>query len=223
LVALILLAVLLGTSVWRLFAPPTLTVPPAHRLIFNDAIVINPGRDTTPWQTLTIESGRIASITGADTTPKTPETMACRGCFVLPGLIDMHGHFPNAPDHRLFALLFLAHGVTTVRDAGNFDGQIWTTRHDIQTGVYPGPRIAACGPLLNGDPPLWPGSRVVHNATEARQAVTERVAEGADCVKVYSNLTSGTLAAIVAAAVEHNLPVIGSEPRQGTPRGIAVA
>ena len=100
----------------------TLTVPPAHRLIFNDVTVINPGRDTTPQQTVTIASGRIASITGADPTPKTSETMACRGCFVLPGLIAMPVHFPNAPEHRLFALLFLAHGVTTVRDTDNFNG-----------------------------------------------------------------------------------------------------
>jgi hypothetical protein len=134
------------------------------------------------------------------------------GSYVLPGLIDMHVHFPYAPDQPLFALLFLAHGVTTVRDTGNFDGQIWTMRQAITAGTYPGPRIFACGPLLDGEPPLWPGSRVVQDTADAQRAVAERVAEGADCVKVYSNLAPEGLAAIEAAAAAHQLPVIDHVP-----------
>jgi hypothetical protein len=132
--------------------------------------------------------------------------------FVLPGLVDMHVHTPFAfdqADRLLFALLDLSHGVTAVRDTGNFDDSILALRSETALGHFPGPRIFACGPLLDGEPSWWPGSRVVRDRAEARTVVDELANRGVDCIKAYYLLSADALAGIREAAEAHQLPVIG--------------
>jgi imidazolonepropionase-like amidohydrolase len=136
---------------------------------------------------------------------------------VLPGLVDMHVHFPpptGLGQTELFALLFLAHGVTSVRDCGDVDGSASAPARDgAREGRFPGPRVFACGPFVDGPPPLWPNSILVRSADEARAAVRRVAAEGFDCVKVYDRLSAEALAALRDEAAEHGLPVIGHVPR----------
>src|SRR5262249_17995735 len=106
----------------------------------------------------------------------------------------------------------LAHGITTVRNTGDFSGTILKQRQQVQDGKYPGPRIFACGPIIDGDPPFWPGSRVVRNVAEAQAVVDEVAAAGVDCVKGYGRLSGELLAAIREAAARHKLPVVGHVP-----------
>ena len=84
------------------------------------------------------------------------------GMYVLPGLADLHVHFPPAAlpgQTELFAFLFLYHGVTAVRDAGDVDGTASEpARRGIAEGRFPGPRVLACGPFVDGEPPLWKNS-----------------------------------------------------------------
>src|SRR5712692_5186109 len=191
--------------------PPVLTVP-RQGLTLADVTVVNPGRDRRPKPTLTVQGEKITRISD-NTARESAGTQTDRfaGAYVLPGLIDMHVYF-SPPDRNLFALLFLAHGVTAVRDTGNFDGSIWQTRRSILDGEFPGPRIFACGPVLDGDPPVWPHSRVIRNAADAQAAVDEAAAHGANCIKAYSLLSLQALIAIHEAAAKHGLPVIGHVP-----------
>jgi hypothetical protein len=83
--------------------------------------VINPMHGRRAGATLDISSGAIAGI--SDTAAVPPSEFA--GCFALPGLVDMHVHLP--PDNALkltqgAALLYLLHGVTSIREAGDLDG-----------------------------------------------------------------------------------------------------
>ena len=54
------------------------------------------------------------------------------GQYVLPGFIDMHGHIGgsanNIPAEYVFKL-WLAHGITTVREPGSFNGASWVMDH----------------------------------------------------------------------------------------------
>ncbi len=134
---------------------------------------------------------------------------------MLPGLIGMHVHQPpDTPlgDVELAALLFLRHGVTAVRDTGSFDGAIFAERKRIEAGEIAGPRIFACGPILDGDPPFWSGSRVVRTAAEGRRAVDELAALHVNCIKVYDRISADALQGIREAAERHELPVIGHVP-----------
>jgi len=128
------------------------------------------------------------------------------------GLIDLHVHHPISPDVPLFEAMYLAHGVTAIRDTGNFDGLILKYRDRVRDGEFPGPRIFACGPLIDGDPPIWRGSTVVHNAAEAEEAVDKIAASGVNCIKAYQNLTADSLAGLERAAARHRLPVVGHVP-----------
>jgi len=213
-------------ALWSLLRPPTLDVPPPSTTLV-DVTVVNPGRERRQVRTLQVRGGRVAWLGDGGIAPRgdvldperphDPDPQRFAGMYVLPGLIDMHVHQPPATplgDVELAALLFLLHGVTAVRDTGSFDGAILETQRAIRLGEFPGPRIFACGPILDGDPPFWSGSRVVRDAAEARAAVDELAAKKVDCVKVYDRLSPEALAAVREAAERHGLPVIGHVPAQ---------
>jgi hypothetical protein len=133
------------------------------------------------------------------------------GAYVLPGLIDMHVHIPP-PARELTNLLFLVHGITTVRETGDADGTTWQGRARIKAGELPGPRILASGPVLDGEPPFLPTSWPVRDRDEARKAVAALAAQGSDFVKVHHRLSPEALAGIREAAQHHGLGVVGHVP-----------
>jgi len=208
----VVVLVLFVVGLWFLPQPPVLAVPSQKRLMFFNVTVVNPGRDRRAGRTLTIENGQIAAITANPYTISAPEAgTRFSGFYVLPGLIDMHVH--QMPlEAELYGLLFLAHGVTTVRNTGDFSGTILKKRQQLRNGEHPGPRLFACGPIIDGDPPFWPDSRVVRNGTEAQMAVDEVATAGVDCVKVYGRLSGELLATVREAATRHKLPVVGHIP-----------
>ena len=203
--ALLMVVAALGLG-WALRPPNPLKPPPRGALLEN-VTLINPDADRRAGQTLVITGDRIASIQ-----PAANVSGHCSGLYVLPGLIDLHVHHPMAQDVPLFEAMYLVHGVTSVRDTGNFDGLILKYRDRIRDGKFPGPRIFACGPLIDGDPPIWRGSSVVRDAAEAEHAVDKIAATGVDCIKAYQNLTADSLSGVERAAARHHLPVIGHVP-----------
>lgn len=212
------IALALWTLVWALH-PPALPVPEARDRIFRNLRVSEPGRPLRPVSSLVVRDGRIVAIgDGEDEVAPSPglaEAPDLAGLVVVPGLIDLHVHYPprvavgNAP---LWSLLLLAHGVTSVRETGSIDGSVFAVRRAIRAGRRPGPRIFACGSILDGDPPAFPSNRVVTTPEEGRRAVAEQAAAGADCIKAYNLLAPEVLAAIREAASEAGLPLIGHVP-----------
>ena len=74
------------------------------------------------------------------------------GKSVIPGLWDMHVHWYD----KQSLTLFIANGVTGVRQMfGNPDLLRW--RDEIARGSLEGPRMVVASPILDGDPPIWPG------------------------------------------------------------------
>lgn len=118
---------------------------PHQRLVLRGATLID-GTGAPPWGyvDLVIENGYIKDIisVGVPGLPidaaKRPPTegveIDCEGRFITPGLIDSHAHI-GAPFHAargplpsadyVYRLL-LAHGITTIRDTGCFNGLAWT-------------------------------------------------------------------------------------------------
>jgi hypothetical protein len=205
------LAAAAGTCALRL-RPPHLAVPPAGVELDHVTVVV-PGRGRSAGQTLVARDGVIARL--SPTPPGAPPGPFA-GTFVLPGLVDLHVHHPPpllVGERELFALLFLLHGVTTVRDVGGPLPQ-GLARHAraVAQGARAGPRVLRCGPFLDGAPPVWPGARVVRDAAEGRAAVRELAAAGVDCVKLYNELGPEATAGILEAAREAEIPVVGHLP-----------
>jgi imidazolonepropionase-like amidohydrolase len=185
-------------------------VVPRQGVTLSGVTVINPALDRRTSQTVTVDGGTIKSIgTGATSAGDA----GYAGAYVLPGLIDMHVHNPppQSRDLNYFFLMYLRYGVTTIRDTGNA-GWMFAMRRRLLNGGVAGPRAFTSGPILDGDPPVWPFSIIVHNQAEADRAVDGLADRGADFVKVYERLTPDALHEIEAEARRRNLPVVGHVP-----------
>jgi imidazolonepropionase-like amidohydrolase len=162
-----------------------------------------------PGQTVVVKKGRIVTLGPADSTPVPPAALRIegQGRYLLPGLADMHAHVWENND----LLLYLAHGVTTVR---NMWGTIYSLdwRKKIEKGLMLGPRLITTGPLLDGTKPRWPRAWGIRSPQEAVAAVHHHKRLGYDAIKVYDGLDRATFEALVAAARNVELPVVGHVP-----------
>lgn len=199
--------------------PPVLDVPQQGRLVLSDVTIVEPGVSRSAGRTLTIEGGRIVSTDLHDPAATDLETtQRYAKAFVLPGLVDMHGHHPFPwlrGEVRLWDLLYLAHGVTTVRDPGAGDGsRVGTTlldlRERLRNGEIPGPHLYTCGAMVSG-PGELPGSPAASTAEEARPRGRSGCGRRR-LIKVRSRLSPEVLRAVREAAAQHRLRVIGHVP-----------
>jgi imidazolonepropionase-like amidohydrolase len=83
-----------------------------------------------------VREGRIAEVgtTGNVTVPKDTAIIDARGKWILPGLIDMHSHVSDVDIETLPLQLYLANGVTTIRDPGGSVTAARLAQHQIETG-----------------------------------------------------------------------------------------
>jgi len=197
-------------GVWLVFRPPQALPEREPGARIEGVTVVEPGRARTPGRTLVIEGDRIARVEAAGGAGG-----PFAGAFALPGLVDMHVHLPPAMGWggtEAFGFLFLAHGVTSIREVGSLDGTSFEARRRVREGEAIGPRIFACGGFVDGPPPTWPNTRIARDAAEGRAAVEALAAEGADCIKAYQSLSAGALRGVREAAREKGLPVVGHVP-----------
>jgi imidazolonepropionase-like amidohydrolase len=177
-------------------------------------------------QAVVITGNQITAIGQADKIrlPQGAEIVDAGGRFLIPGLWDMHVHslVEGRPDY--FFPLFIANGVTGVRDMGGsmpFD-RINQIRKDLQSGKMVGPRLGAvAGKILDG-----PGTQLnvaipVADPNEARQIVRTFKQGGADFIKVYNRLSRDVYLAIVDEAKKQKLPVAGHVPFELTAEEIS--
>ena len=88
------------------------------------------------------------------------------GRHVIPGLWDMHMHFGGGDtliaENRVLLPLYLAHGVTAVRDAaGDLSSTVLAWRDSVARGLLDGPMIFTSGPKIEGKNSIWPGDTEV--------------------------------------------------------------
>lgn len=207
----VLTAAVVVLAYWLLL-PPKLPVATQKDFVVSDVTIINPGTERFSGQTIVVTQGRIADI--RPVRPDDPDPL-CSGCFAIPGLIDAHVHTPPeiaVGNQELFALLYLAYGVTSVRDVGQSEEGIAEFADRLNTKSLLGPHMYRCGPIIESPPTSWPLAKVVTSAQEARAAVDELADSGVDCIKVYNELTADAYRAIAASAADRDLPLIGHVP-----------
>jgi imidazolonepropionase-like amidohydrolase len=173
-------------------------------------------------QTVVIRNGRIVAMGAAKrvSVPQGAVKIYGRGRYLIPGLADMHVHLEYF-DRDAQLLLFLANGVTTVR---NMDGRpnILEWRQRVVNGTLLAPTIFTAGAILEGKPPFRNDNRVVETVAQAEAAVAEQKKAGYDFIKVYHTLDPAIYEAIVGAAKKHGLSVAGHVPRSvGLPGALA--
>lgn len=171
-------------------------------------------------QAVLIAGNRIIAVgpTGEVQIPQDAELVEAAGGYLIPGLWDMHVHamYEGRPD--LFFPMFVANGVTGVREmASTFSlEQIGRIRAQIARGEVLGPRFGAvAGKIFEGPVPadrLGPEFMSIATPDEAREMVRTYRREGADFIKVYDHLSREVYFAIVDEAKRQGLPFVGHVP-----------
>jgi hypothetical protein len=135
-----------------------------------------------------------------------PEAINAHGAYLIPGLWDMHVHVHDTDELPLY----IANGVTGVRImSGERETSAYRTELARQS---PSPEIYLASAIVDGSSPVWPGSIVVKNAADARRAVDEIKAGGADFVKVYTRLSRDAYFALADEAKQQHIPFEGHVP-----------
>jgi imidazolonepropionase-like amidohydrolase len=142
--------------------------------------------------------------------PKDARIIRAAGKFMLPGLIDLHVHY-----YEWHGELFLAHGVTTVKDTGNPVEWLEAISQAISEGRVVGPRLFYTGNSLTSPPPIRDHHIGLESPEMGRLAVRILKEHGAVAVKVHQQITPELLRAVSDEAHRLGMPVTGHLRRIG--------
>ena len=152
--------------------------------------------------------GRITGIQPLDAGASPGEALVDgAGGTLMPGLHDMHAHVSVES-----ALLYLAAGVTSVRDMGNDNAFLPDLIHRIAAGEVAGPRITPNGFLEGRSPYAARLGIVVDSEAKALDAVRWYAARGYWQIKIYNSMTPAWVPAITREAHRLGLTVTGHIP-----------
>ena len=145
-----------------------------------------------------ISDGRIKVLAdrGLPADFKARDTIDAEGKFILPGFWDNHVHFRGGDSlvdaNANFLKLFIANGITTVRDAGgDLTPSVMTWKDQIENGERVGPTIFTSGPKIDGPDATWAGSLEVSSDAEVIAALDSLERISVDFVKLYDSRISG--------------------------------
>jgi hypothetical protein len=159
---------------------------------------------------IVIEKNRIVSIDGVgspgvpvnnEKRPKLKEggkELNAEGMYALPGLIDMHGHIggqqQGTPAEYVFKL-WMAHGITTIRDPSAGNGLAWVLDQKRKSAAdsITAPRIYAYTAFRQG------AKQPITTSKMAIDWVRENAKTGADGIKFF-----GAAPDIMDAAIREN-------------------
>ncbi|MEJ7675298.1 MAG: hypothetical protein WKF59_21980 [Chitinophagaceae bacterium] len=159
---------------------------------------------------IVIEKNRIISINNvgtpgvtinAERRPKLKnggKELNAEGMFALPGFIDMHGHIggreQGTPAEYVFKL-WMAHGITTIRDPSAGNGLEWVLdqKRKSENDSITAPRIFAYTSFGQG------AKQSITTSQQAIEWVKENAKKGADGIKFF-----GAPPAIMDAALREN-------------------
>lgn len=196
-------------------------VPEAGLVAFLHVNVVPMDRESVlADQTVITRAGVIERIGPAADVIVPPEALVVngQGGYLVPGLADMHVHVKEENE----LLIYVAHGVTTIRDMWGttglqlqlgFPDQL-ALHSQIQSDELLGPTMYIAGPIMEGEPKTNPLMPVFGSPEAAQASIRDQKARGYDFIKVYDNLSPEIYAAILRAAGEEGLPVVGHAPRQ---------
>ncbi|HWZ42556.1 MAG TPA: amidohydrolase family protein [Candidatus Saccharimonadales bacterium] len=196
-----------------------LAAPAQPALVIHHVNIIDTaGGPVQPDMSVLIQGDRIARIgkTARMKIPAGAQIMDAHGKFLVPGLWDMHVHvifgdwIPGGKEVSL--PLFVANGVTGVRDMGGDLDTLLQWRKEISTGTLIGPRMVIAGPMLDGPKSRFPSSLSIASPEEGRKAVDDLKAKGVDFIKVQSFIQHDAYLAVADECKKQKLTLAGHVP-----------
>lgn len=192
--------------------------------IRNVSVVPMTGAGTAHGQTVLVLDGRISQVGDVARVriPENAEIVDGTGKFLIPGLVDMHVHMSVTRPSSLG--LYVANGVTTIRDQGSDPIEVLEWRRQIVGGQRIGPTMLLAGPYLESernvvrlrqllapsDPEAFARTRVsIGSPEEARRVIDSLASEPFDHFKVRTVQDPDTYLALADAVHKQGKRLVG--------------
>ncbi len=188
-----------------LFAQPSLHNQQLDELLVTNAmVVVGVGTPAEGPYDIHIKDGMIEAISAASEDNKLRSTkiqqLDAKGAYVLPGFINMHAHtmytragIDMAQPYQHY--LWLASGITTVRDLGSDTAVTMKEKQQSAKHVIIAPRMF-----------VYPGIWGNHSEQDLKQMIADYKKQGADGLK-FGMMDKQTFLAASKLAKEYKLPV----------------
>jgi len=190
-----------------------------HTLVLNHVTVVDvSGGPSQPDMAVVIRGARIVAVVPSVKLkkPAGAEFVDDSGKYVIPGLWDMHVHMIFGDwlpqDEHIILPLFVANGITGVRDMGGDLDALKVWRAKIDAGTLLGPHMVIAGPMLDGPVPRFPSSAPVKNAADGKKIVDELHAAGVNFIKIQSLIPRDGYFAAADEAKKLGIPFVGHVP-----------
>lgn len=167
------------------------------------------GRAPIANATVVTDDGKILAAGSSDkvSVPADAQRINAAGKYIIPGLWDMHAHYEQVE----WGPIYLAAGVTTVRDVGNEFDFITAVRDAVNSGNALGPHMLLAG-IVDGDGPHAIGIDRVNSPADAQMWVQRYHDAGFQQMKVYSSMKSDNVRAVCSDAHHLGMTVTGHIP-----------
>jgi len=190
------------------FNKPASLKPENSILIYHVNIIDVANGKISPDKAILIKNNRIVEISDFATLwskNKKSQQVDAGGRYAIPGLWDMHVHIEGTDlieDNLALFPVYIAYGITTVRDAASDLGvQVLAWRDQINQGKLFGPRIYTAGIKLEGINSIWKGDMEIANEQDLKEKLDSLINYKVDFIKITENTLSGDLflKAVIAA------------------------
>ncbi|MEM6378633.1 MAG: hypothetical protein AAF705_10475, partial [Bacteroidota bacterium] len=192
-------------------------------LCIENITIIDPEDGALEGQTVLIKDGKILQVLPSTELKLSKQNTIIDGTgkYLIPGLWDAHVHFAYIEDMAPIMFdLFLAYGITSVRDTGGEIGFVKAWKDKAVADPTKAPRVMIAGPLLDGMPNVYDGSDIGHpplsvglkTVDDVIQKIEALDGQGVDLLKAYEMLTPAQFAKVTEMGKAKGLKVTGHVP-----------
>jgi imidazolonepropionase-like amidohydrolase len=167
--------------------------------------------------TIVVDGNRIASVEPSSKPGRSSgQVVDAKGMYVIPGLWDMHTHayfgWPRDFGDNYVLPLFIANGITGIRDMGSDLDAVLAARTDVAEHRIVGPRMVVSGPMLDGPKVSFAASMAIATPDDGRKAVDTLATRGVDFIKIQSGVPRDAYFAIADEAKKRGMIFEGHVP-----------
>lgn len=193
---------------------------PIYDLKIHNTQVLNLETGSLNSMDIFIVDGKITKVDSVDskTNSSASQTINGSGKIALPGFWDNHVHFRGGDSlidaNKSFLELFIANGITTVRDTGgDLTTSVISWKKNIESNQLFGPTIFTSGPKIDGPGATWAGSLEVENKVDIQYALDSLQSIPTDFVKIYdSRISTESYLGTIREAEKRGLITSGHMP-----------